>query len=95
MDLKFLNFLAVILGIGLTMAITVGAMHLFKALASRLERRPALAGEDELAALHTRMTDLEQRILEQGGVSERLAELEERVDFAERLLSRGEGAGKG
>jgi hypothetical protein len=41
-----------------------------------------------------RMAQLEQRVTELESVHGRLAELEERVDFAERLLTRGETAGR-
>src|SRR5437868_6788814 len=41
-----------------------------------------------------RMAQLEQRVTELESVHGRLAELEERVDFAERLLPRGETAGR-
>lgn len=41
-----------------------------------------------------RMARLEQRVTELESVHGRVAELEERVDFAERLLTRGETAGR-
>ncbi len=58
------------------------------AFAKRLERRgggvdPAL--EDEVARLRQRLADLE-------GAEERLAELEERLDFAERMLTQAREA---
>ena len=44
----------------------------------------------EMAA--ERVTDLESRVVDLEGAVARMAELEERVDFAERLLARGPGA---
>lgn len=41
-----------------------------------------------------RVAQLEQRVSELETVHQRLAELEERVDFAERLLTRNEPAGR-
>lgn len=61
---------------------------IIRALADRIARR---GGGGELEA---RITDLEQRALTTGETEaqlHRLAELEERIDFAERLLAqRGE-----
>ena len=55
-----------------------------KALARRLEGPPALpdTSAQQLADLHVRMADLESQV-------GRLHELEERLDFAERLLAQG------
>lgn len=41
-----------------------------------------------------RIAQLEQRVAELEAAQHRLAELEERMDFAERLLTRGEPAGR-
>ncbi len=63
---------------------------LIKAFAKRIENRSG--GSDEhLAALEARLAAIEDRSLTSGEVDNqfvRIAELEERVDFAERLLTR-------
>jgi Tfp pilus assembly protein PilO len=68
-----------------TVAITIVCWPLARALARRLEGKtnmtPALQGE--LDQLHHRLAELD--VLQQ-----RVVELEERLDFAERLLARGE-----
>jgi hypothetical protein len=86
---------------GVMMSIMVAAgggyavIALVSAWAKRLERRggatdPALEGE--VARLRERVHELE-------GAEERLAELEERLDFAERMLTQARdarlGAGEG
>ena len=59
-----------------------------KALARRLEGPPALpdTSAQQLDDLHVRMADLESQV-------GRLHELEERLDFAERLLAQGRSDG--
>jgi Tfp pilus assembly protein PilO len=54
-----------------------------RALARRIEGQSGAAGE-----LATRVEELESRIAELEQERARTAELEERVDFAERLLAR-------
>ena len=59
----------------------------FKAFARRIEGD---GGDERLAALEARLHAIEDRALTSGEVDNqflRLAELEERVDFAERLLT--------
>jgi hypothetical protein len=77
--------------LGMWIAVAVGSASFFaavtpvlKAYARRIEGRAPAPVEDRLAAL-------EQRGLVSGEVEltrERLSELEERLDFAERLLAR-------
>ena len=58
-----------------------------KALARRLEGKQGDSGETtEL------LEELHQQAAENEGLAGRVAELEERVDFAERLLARGQEA---
>jgi hypothetical protein len=66
-------------------ALTVVFWPLARALARRLEGRPTLtpALQNELEQLHHHLAEVD--LLQQ-----RVAELEERLDFAERLLARGE-----
>ncbi len=79
-------------GVMMTIAHSAGGIYAVIAIASafakRLERRgggvdPAL--EEEVAHLRERLAGLE-------GAEERLAELEERLDFAERMLTQAREA---
>ena len=70
----------------LCVAITIGVLvwPLIKAVARRIEAGAAVGdGRAELDALHERIRRLEE-------AQPRMAELEERVDFAERLLTRAQ-----
>lgn len=63
---------------------------LIKAFAKRIEGR---VGDERLALLEQRLADLEQRGLTSGEVEAqfvRLADVEERLDFAERMLAKVE-----
>jgi hypothetical protein len=91
MDSGFLNFLGVFLAIGLGGGLCAGSIFVFKALATRLERRSV--GDDQLVSLQSRIVELERSQIGPGeleSLATRTAELEERVDFAERLLAQGE-----
>lgn len=66
---------------------------LIKAFARRIEARGGVGHEERLVALEQRLADLEQRGLTSGEVEAqftRLAEVEERLDFAERILTKVE-----
>ena len=76
----------VLMGIAVMMGLTATAVlrgPLGKALARRLEGPPALADTSarQLDDLQVRLVDLEAQV-------GRIHELEERLDFAERLLAR-------
>jgi Tfp pilus assembly protein PilO len=62
-----------------------------RGLGRAMEVGAGAAGNPEHDA---RIAQLEQRVAELEAVQARLTELEERVDFAERLLTRGEAAGR-
>jgi hypothetical protein len=95
MDSGFLNLLGVMVSIGLAASIPFGATYLFKALATRVERKPGV-GDGEIEALRRRIAELEEASFrEMEAVSQRVVELEERLDFAERLLPRTDAAGRG
>ena len=68
-------------------AVTLVLWPLARALARRLEGR---GGAD--AALRSELEQLHDRLAEVDGLQQRVAELEERLDFAERLLARGPAA---
>jgi hypothetical protein len=69
-------------------ALTIVCWPIARALARRLEGKPGLTAalQGELEQMHHRLSDMD--VLQQ-----RVAELEERLDFAERLLARGESQG--
>jgi hypothetical protein len=69
----------------ITAAITIICWPLARALARRLEGKPGLT-----PALQQDLEDVHHRLAEVDGLQQRVAELEERLDFAERLLARGE-----
>jgi hypothetical protein len=65
-------------------AATIILWPVMRALARRLEGKGAAD-----VALRTEVDQLHQRLAEVDGLQHRLSELEERLDFAERLLTRG------
>ena len=69
----------------ITVAVTLICWPIARAIARRLEGKPSVtpALQGELDQLHHRLADVD--LLQQ-----RVAELEERLDFTERLLARGE-----
>jgi hypothetical protein len=69
----------------ITAAATIVLWPLARALARRLEGRPSLT-----PALQQDLEDLHHRLADMDGLQQRVSELEERIDFAERLLARGE-----
>ena len=74
---------------GLFVGVTTLLTPIARAIAHRIEGRSAAANLD------TRLEALEQRGMEAGEVDltrQRLAELEERLDFAERLLGQARSA---
>ena len=83
-----LKFFGVMMSIALAGGGGYAVIALVSAWVKRLERRgrvvdPAL--EDEVAHLRERLAQLE-------GAEERLGELEERLDFAERMLTQAREA---
>jgi Tfp pilus assembly protein PilO len=68
-------------------AATIVLWPLARALGRRLEGRGASD-----SALRSEMEQLHQRLAEVDAMQQRVAELEERLDFAERLLARGSAA---
>ena len=59
-------------------------LPLVRAFAARIE------GRGGSAVLEQRVSDLQQQLADTDGLQHRVAELEERLDFAERLLSQRE-----
>jgi hypothetical protein len=68
-------------------ACTIVLWPIARALARRLEGRrpPDQAIQGDLDHLHERLAEVD-------ALQQRVSELEERIEFAERLLARGEGA---
>ncbi len=78
------------IGVTFWMAMT----PLIKAFARRIEGKHA-TGDERMLALETRLEELEHRGMTSGEVEvqfARLAEVEERLDFAERLLTKNDVA---
>lgn len=65
-----------------TAAITIICWPIVRALARRLEARPGLS-----PALQEDFEDMHHRLAEMDGLQQRVSELEERLDFAERMLA--------
>jgi len=65
-----------------TVAVTIVFWPIARALARRLEGRPGLtpAQQQDLEEMRHRLTEVD-------GLQQRVGELEERLDFAERLLA--------
>ncbi len=79
--LKFLGFLSVIAAfIGVPMVLFYVIPPLGRAIGRRLEGTPVPS--DELSALRSEVEELR-------ALASRVPELEERVDFAERMLAQG------
>lgn len=66
---------------------TALGIPIVRALVRRIERRGTRGPEGEVVTLRSEVLELRQRLesLEEAG--QRVAELEERVDFAERMLA--------
>jgi len=71
-----------------------GSLLLLAVRRNRALRRRVLDGEitGEVPPAAVRIADLEQRVAELEAVQERIFELEERLDFSERLLAQGQAA---
>lgn len=72
--------------IGVAVCLILG-LPIVRAIVRRMDRKRARADEQEVVTLRSEVLDLRQRLesLEEAG--QRVAELEERVDFAERMLA--------
>jgi hypothetical protein len=83
MDSDALKLLMIFLSIGFAGSLTYGAIALITAFARRLEGRPT----GELNALAEQVDDLRLRVEDGEATRGRLVELEERLEFAERMLA--------
>ncbi len=81
MDRDVLNMFGVLLAIGTAGMFTYGGFVFIKLMARRVDRAAVGAGDDELNDLRSRLADLDL-------MQARIVELEERVDFSERMLAR-------
>jgi hypothetical protein len=75
-----LKLFSVLLGIGAAGTLTYAAIALTTALTERLRGKRAAVGTDDLDEIRARLEGTE-------ALEARVMELEERVDFAERLLA--------
>lgn len=75
-----LKLFSVLLAIGGAGALTYGAIALIAAFSERLRGKRAAVGSDDLDEIRGRLEATE-------ALEARVMELEERVDFAERLLA--------
>lgn len=90
-----IGFIAVTEGPGGMYPLLTGASLVMLAVRRSLARRePGGTGETtgELPPAGVRIADLEHRVAELESVQERIYELEERLDFSERLLAQGRPA---
>ena len=91
MDPDIVKFLTVVLGIGMLVAIPVAAYAAIVAT-----RAIWVKGEpgklDSASEIKDELEQLRARVAELEAVPERVTELEERVDFSERLLTRARDA---
>lgn len=78
-----LKFAGVMIGI----ALAGGAAYLIIAMVNALVRRLEGAGPSQAGRLETELADLRARLDETDATRDRLAELEERLDFTERMLA--------
>ena len=83
-----LKFFGVMLSIGVAAGGTYAVIALVSAWARRLER----GGVPAAPELEAEVSRLQDRIHQLEGAEERLAELEERLDFAERMLTQARDA---
>ena len=83
MDPGFLSFLTTVAALGVAFSIPVGVLMYVR---SRT-RRPIAPSEDDLAHLEEAMRGVLDRLEE---TTQRLGELEERVDFTERVVAQRE-----
>jgi Tfp pilus assembly protein PilN len=75
----FSSFLKVIIEIALTLSITLVPIMLFMLVRSRTKGRNGAVLPEEIDQIHARLADMD-------ALQGRLLEVEERLDFAERLL---------
>lgn len=80
MDSDVLNMFGVLLAIGTAGLFTFGGFVLIRAFSRRMDRRVGV-GEEDFDEIRARLRDLD-------AMQARIAELEERVDFSERMLAR-------
>ena len=85
MDSEVLKVLFMLLSVGLAGVLTFGSLTLIRAFARRIEGGRS---SSELSALADQVDYLRQKVEESEGDRARIVELEERLEFAERLLAR-------
>ena len=81
---QVIKLFGVFAAMGLAGATVYGAVMLVNVLARRFDR----VGSTELEAMRQDLADLHARLEDQEQLRGRVLELEERLDFAERMLAR-------
>ena len=76
-----------------TLGMTGLAGWILKPVIEGLGRRVAGTGSAQVAALEAEVQELHQRLADVDGVAQRLVEIEDRLDFAERLIAQQRPAG--
>ena len=83
MDSDVIKVLFMLLSIGLAGTLTFGSITIIRAFARRIER----GRSGDLSALADQVDYLRQKVEEGEGAQARIVELEERLEFAERMLA--------
>lgn len=92
MDFIFWNEVIIPLAgmaVGLVLALPV-----VRAVVRRIDHKGARHSSDDVAALQAAVRELERRLEAADQVTQRVAELEERLDFTERMLAQRPGRGE-
>ena len=84
------HFILTLVGMGLFSGMVFSVIRII----GRIVDRKVSGGGRDLAELRASVDALRAEIAEQGDQTQRLAELEERLEFAERLLARQSGQAK-
>jgi hypothetical protein len=85
MNWDFIGFLATAVSIGVALTIPFGIVTLYRAVGRRIERNAAGSAR-ELAELRERLSQVEASLLTLRDSDVRLQDVEERLDFAERVM---------
>jgi hypothetical protein len=91
-DFLFWNEVVIPLA-GMAVGVILG-LPIIKAIVRRIEAKTGEARGEEVATLRAELVSLRTRVEGLEELANRVGELEERADFAERLLTQQRGAGR-